>query len=263
MIGNRQDYGPLQNPYMNDHSDHCRPVYSIAEFLAGPNPPGKASNYIRHAKSEIRPGDKVILFCRVSDRSQEANLDDQEANLRWVVEKRGAKVLDPPIRKVKKGWDISWLNEPAARAREHGAKLLAETPNRFIRPRVYDSRYNQDAQASEEDLELLRTLTEGVILVTDLHADATAGEERAYEIERGHRAKGNKGGRPKKSPKRPPGFKRERRRQTLERVLALREKGWSIRDIAKAVDVRKSTVGDWIRKWREEPEAGRGLLVGV
>ena len=54
--------------------------------------PGKASNYI-NSIDEIKPGDIVVLCCRVSGRIQRHwdNLTDSEASLRHVVATRGAR----------------------------------------------------------------------------------------------------------------------------------------------------------------------------
>lgn len=155
---------------------------------------GKASNYIRPIEA-IQPGDRVVLWCRVSTRWQQerkGNLDDQEANLRRVAEERGATVVDV-ARHVVSGCAnedeyhdlLDRLADAAELATQHGAKLLAENTSRLIRHPSYDS--NPTAQARELDLRELRRATEGVVLVTHLDPDATPRQEQKYHEERGKR----------------------------------------------------------------------------
>jgi Homeodomain-like domain len=207
-------------------------------------PPGKASDYIRHACKEIKWGDKVVIWCRVSHHTQDhnGNLNDQEQNLRDELTRMGAIVCDI-VREVGPGWRGDGLNRAAAIARKHGAKLVAESTCRLIRPFDYHSSKNPDAQAREHDLLCLKARTEGVVLVTLLHPDASPAEERAYQTRRGQEAKGRKGGRPAKQP---PGYTIDRFREMLPIVLRLREGGATIRKIAEETGVPRSTVCDWL-----------------
>lgn len=56
--------------------------------------PGKASDYILGI-DELRPGDKVILPCRVTKLHQyrKGNLDNQEVKLRRIVAERDGVVI--------------------------------------------------------------------------------------------------------------------------------------------------------------------------
>jgi hypothetical protein len=128
---------------------------------------GKASKYIKHCGTEIRRGDKVILCCRASGRMQNhtGNLADQEANLREQMERLGAIVVGV-ITHVGSGWEPYWLMRAAALAERHGAKLVAETTDRFIRNDLYHSRDRPNAQATEIELKRLRNETLGVLLST-------------------------------------------------------------------------------------------------
>lgn len=204
---------------------------------------GRASDYISPIET-MQPGDRVMLCCRVTTQGQEANLKDQEANLRSVAVGCGAKVVEV-FTHVGTGYDTDWLWRAAEAARKHGAKLLAESANRLIRHPCYDSKSWPDAQARESDLWELRQATEGITLVTHLHPDATPGEERAYHTKRGQREKGRKGGRPTKQK---PGDKKRRRDELLPRVLRLHERGATLGDIAARTGVPRSTVQDWIAK---------------
>ncbi len=160
--------------------------------------PGKASSFIGHAINEIKPGDLVLLCCRVSRHTQEysGNLADQEKNLRTRAEKLGVTVIEV-FTHVGSGCDPYWLALPAEKAKQLGAKLFAETTDRLIRHPGYHSGRWPNAQARNTELEDLRWWTSGVILTTDLNPDAIPSEVRSYQRKRGQVAKGNKGGRPR------------------------------------------------------------------
>jgi hypothetical protein len=248
---------------MIDNSKHSRKDRGRKPILGSPAgpptpPQGKASNYIRHVCVEIRPGDRVILCCRVSHhtQNQKGNLDNQEENLRGELERLGAVVVEV-VRHEGPGWDGRWLVRAAAKAMKHGAKLVAESTNRFVRSLEYHSKKNPDAQASEEDLYALRCWTTGVTLVTLLDPDATAAEERSYQTIRGQRAKDRKGGRPAKHP---PGYKLDRRQKMLDQVLSLCERGFSVRTISAWTCVPKSTVYDWTKS--EQKQGKQGVAIG-
>jgi len=157
---------------------------------------GRASDYIRHAPEEIKPGDKLILACRVSECEQDrkGNLADQEANLRERAENLGAIVLRV-VSQVESGYKPWWVGRAVFLAKQYGAKIFAESTDRLIRTPAFDKK-NQDAQARDSDLRYLVWWSEGVVLATDLHPDATPKETRSYQRKRGQRMKGNRGGRP-------------------------------------------------------------------
>lgn len=204
---------------------------------------GKASDYIQPI-DEIKPGDKVVLCCRVSRRQQRhgGNLADQEANLREVVATRGACVADV-VQHTGPGHDPSdWLCVAAMLAERHEAKLLAETTNRFIRHPGYHSVRWPEAQAREHDLLQLRRWTEGVTLVTVLAPDADWKQERSYHTRRGQRQKGHTGGRPRKSRR---GEKKQRRLEALPKVKWMKWVGMSNRKIGKCLGTDESNVRRW------------------
>jgi hypothetical protein len=72
------------------------------------------------------------------------NDQGQMANLRDTTVRKGATVVAAPTAHVGPGWDPGWLVRAAALARRHGAVLVAETTDRFIRSTAY-SKTNQDA----------------------------------------------------------------------------------------------------------------------
>jgi hypothetical protein len=202
--------------------------------------PGRASSFIRHAADDLKRGDAVVLCCRVSRclQKRRGNVADQEANLRNVAARYGANVVGV-VQHVGSGVDACWLARAVALAAAHGgAKLLAETTPRFVRPPQYD-RDCQDAQAREMDLMFLRYCTEGNTLVSDLHPDAMPAAVRAYERRRGQHAKGNRGGRPKRL--------KRRRAELRPRALEMRRQGLSLGQIAAALEVPRATVQRWVR----------------
>jgi DNA invertase Pin-like site-specific DNA recombinase len=207
--------------------------------------PGKASRLISSIET-IRPGDKVVLCCRVSGREQnrKRNLKDQETNLRRVVEECEATVVDVATH-VGPGWDTDWLLRAAEAARRYGAKLLAESTSRLIRHPCYNSKSWPTAQARDSDLYDLRWATEGVTVVTVVSPDATPSEERSHYTKRGQQEKSRKGGRPTKTK---PGDKKRRRLELLPLVLRLRERGATLGDIVARTKLPKSTIARWIHE---------------
>jgi DNA invertase Pin-like site-specific DNA recombinase len=208
------------------------------------------------------PGDRVVIFLRVSHHNQRrrGNLNDQEAKLRRAMAKLGVVVVYV-YHHVGSGWDCDAVSSAAAIAREHGAKLVAESVSRFIRHPDYHSKSCPDAQADAADLQGLRNSAPGVILVTLLHPDASAAEERSFQRKRGQSEKDKKGGRPPKGPARepprPPGYKRQRRLEWLAHVLALAREKQAVRAISAETGMAKSTVADWLAKYGKEDAPGR------
>lgn len=205
-----------------------------------PPPAGKASNYL--LPFEIRyPGEPIIICCRVSERVQysRGNHVDQAEALTAAVNAAGGRAVPSEPHKGS-GTDPGWLTPAVALAQRLGARLLAETTDRFIRSQWYHSEWYPDAQASEHDLRWLAFWLEGVEAMTLLHPDASSEEVRSYQIRRGHKAKGNKGGRPAKA-------KREKNRKRWFRtVFAMKREGVSYRKIAAATGVPWKTCHNWI-----------------
>ena len=157
---------------------------------------GLPSSFIKLIDS-IAPGDKVVLACRVSGREQKRRGNDtgQEAYLRHELERRGAVVV-LVYRRTVSGFDPYWLCPAIEAAKQCGAKLVALTTNRLIRPPGYHSKENPTAQARQCDLDELQWWLQGVEIVTLLDPDASPSEERSLQSKVGQWAKGRKGGRP-------------------------------------------------------------------
>jgi DNA invertase Pin-like site-specific DNA recombinase len=205
--------------------------------------PGQAGRFIKWA-NELKPGDKVLLCCRVSSHKQcsEHNLADSEANLRREADQRQLVVVDTYCH-LGSGWDRGWLCLAADKAKEQGATLLAESTDRFARHPAYHSSECPNVRARTSELDDLRWWTLGVELATVLHPDTPASEVRSYQRRRGQHEKGSFGGRPGL-----PGYKKRRRQKKLPEVLELNKRGASLRTIVAETGLAKSTVADWIRR---------------
>jgi DNA invertase Pin-like site-specific DNA recombinase len=219
--------------------------------------PGKASNYIGYAETDLRPGDKVVVAARVSGRTQKRsrNLNNAVAALIAKAERLGCDVVSVQ-RKVASGKDSIWLAPAVGKAQEYGAKILAETTDRLKRHQDYHSVKCPDARITEWDLQMLALETEGVRMVTLLHPDATPKEVRSYQRKRGQAQKGKKGGRPKVTP---PGEMVARRKRHKEEIIKLNAAGHGSREIARRLNVPESTVRRWVRHFcrpakDEEPQ---------
>ncbi len=211
---------------------------------------GRASDYIKHAPDELKPGDRVILCCRVSGCTQNhaGNLADSEANLTERAKQLGVKII--AVKKhVGSGTDPYWLAWAVWFAKQNGAKLFAETTDRFIRHPAYHSKHNPNLQARDIDLQDLQSWTNGVTLVTDLHPDASPETTRSYQRKRGQVCKCNRGGRPTK-PK-----WTQRRKAWLPLAMKMRDAGLSYRQIADLLNARGDgyqnvspmTVCNWLK----------------
>jgi hypothetical protein len=164
--------------------------------------------------------------------------------LRRVAERYQLRVIDA-FRRIESGQDLfgGTMLEAIEFARKHGAVLLAETVDRFLRHPHFHPVCNPDAQATEEQLAELAALADGVTLATALDPDATPTEVRAYRSKRGQWAKDNRGGRPKKKR---PGYKKARREALRQTVIELDRDGLAQREIARRTGVPRSTVQNWL-----------------
>jgi len=212
--------------------------------------PGQASKYIRHLDELIKEQAnlKVVLFIRVSTRGQsdKGNLKDQLASLRKILKKHGISIVGV-IRDLGSGWrnDKDGLQYACEKAIELGAVVLAESTDRLLRSVYYHSVDDPYAKPSTEEYEDMLKVTNGATLVTVVHPDADLNETRSYHTKRGQQEKGRKGGRPKSKA----GYKKQERKEKLPKVLELREKGRSYREIEKRTGVKYSTAYTWVHKY--------------
>ncbi len=222
---------------------------SIQRWLDRDKERGEVTNYILSIGNLVQ-GDKVILCCRVSNYKQDhsKNLDDQEANLLEVVRQRGAEVIGT-FKHVWDGKDPVWLSKAVELGTIHGAKLLAETTDRFIRHPDYHSKNYPNAQARKEDLDFLKTFTGNAMLVTHLPPNSNPGQVRSYHIKRG---RDQKIGKVPKKPKEQ-GKRKQRKELLMPLIMSLHKKGLSSRKIeARVIEetgikISHMTISIWIK----------------
>lgn len=218
--------------------------------MSSSNPPKRKSkarcrpSELIHFLEDLQSVVAVVLYLRVSSHKQnwKGNLDSQEKNLRELMDSMGIEVV-AVFRAEAFGWDCDRreLEEACRVAKEHGAIVLAETTDRFVRPRSYHSEKNPDAQPTPNNIDDLRISAQGVTLATHLHPDAPPAEVRAYQTRRGQRTKGRKGGRPKSRP----GYKKEERMINLLKVRWMTIAGMSVREIAKCLGKHTTQIQRW------------------
>jgi hypothetical protein len=126
----------------------------------------------------------IILYCRVSRRSQRPHLEDQERRLRNAVGTSGTIIR--VFTDVANGtdYDRTGLWAAIALARRTGAIILAEDRTRIIRGCFYTPG-NQDERLMEIELRHLGDVLDGVEAYTLLHPDASASEARSSQTRRG------------------------------------------------------------------------------
>lgn len=202
--------------------------------------PGRASDFIQWAKYALKPGDLVVIWCRVSGYTQHRrkNLRDQEQSLRRYAEARGAIVIDV-VSVVESGFESWSLSDAARIAQKHGAKVLAETTDRYIRHPMFHSRLRPHLQPLETHFRTnFHFLKDRATFMTVEDPDAPLSKCRGRQIKRGQQAKNRKGGRPCE--------KKQRRTNLAPRAREMNRAGSSIRQIATALKVPSSTIFDWL-----------------
>ena len=199
--------------------------------------PWRYSDFI-HRFDELPDDIPIVLWCRVSGRQQDwnKNLADQEANLRSVLVNR--RVLRS-FRRRGSGQDLDELAVLIAYSKAHGAVIVAETLDRYVRHPLYTKRH-QNLQATLEQMQELARMAGDVMLFTHLDPDATPKQVRSYQIERGHRIKGQKGG-----GDRSPGWTIRRRKDKKPIARKMLKQGKSYGQIGKALGVHRRTVWGW------------------
>lgn len=209
-----------------------------------PSETARASEYVDHI--ENLDATDVVLSCRVSGGAQhrKGNLADQVKSNRRVIEKHGATVHEV-YRCIESGWDNDhWMDRPtlaaaATKAKELDAVLVFESLSRLIRSIEYHPSRNPNAQPTKAEMEKVMAITQGAKLATIAHPDATPGEERSVQTQRGQQEKGRKGGQP---------ISKKRRREIRKpEAIKLWLAGEKTARIARILEVPVSTVRDWLK----------------
>jgi hypothetical protein len=219
--------------------------------------PGLAAKYVRHfpeLMSRTPPGQvvRVVLFCRVSEWCQHrrGHDADQELDLKLKLARRfGDRVgVVGCVRCVGPGWQPGdGLAAAVSLARQNapGTIVLAETPARLLRHRLYHSVKNPDVEPNEWQWRDVMAMAKGVILACMVGPGSSPAWIRRYEAERGMRRS-------------QPGAKKEARRVQAPQAKRLRDEGLSIRDIGLQLGRPYRTVGHWLQRWRNGTGSGFG-----
>ena len=219
-------------------------------FEPGANEIGIASDYISDFRS-LNRGQRVVIYCRVSasDQERSKNLSNQVKNLIREVEQLGFDVFDR-IKEVSSGWqeDRDGLLLAAKIASENNAVIVAESATRFIRSKDFNSKTNWKVKPTKAEYRRLQRETQGVKLATLVDPDATPQEIRSYETNRGKKAKGNAGGRPRKQAGR---GDPERKKMMLPKVKWMLWLGGSLKEMAEILGVSHTTVMNWRNELEE------------
>ncbi|MFB0556092.1 MAG: helix-turn-helix domain-containing protein [Phycisphaerae bacterium] len=218
--------------------------------------PAKASDYLHHLDEYYKqhPDIQAIIYCRVSERTQgyKHNLNTYEKLLRRELKKRNIPVVGR-FREICSGCilndDRLALVFAVEKVKNHKTKrttvIVSASSDRFLRNEYFTTK-EPDIIPTEAEFEKLIGLVDSVPLLTLLHPDMSPRKVRSYQSKWGQKAKGNQGGRPIKKT---PGYKKKIRDKKLPTVIKLYKKGKTITYIAKRVNVPRSTVVDWIKKY--------------
>jgi hypothetical protein len=197
---------------------------------------GAASEYIGYLPDMIERGEvnAMILHARVSTPVQQRNgsLSDQMKKLKELVKPYGKSPHRIPVVarfcEMGKGKNPSRrkLRRAVAMARREHAVIVVDTTDRLIRAEDYDPHDRDTWKHRPTDAEYrhFMEVNSGVVFATiGRRPDAGPRRTRSHQTKRGQEAKGNKGGRPKKSVKLTPS---QRKVLLLPEIKRLRmEKG--------------------------------------
>ncbi len=216
--------------------------------------PGIASEFIHHLPDLLANGARpVVVYCRVSTLSQKlkGNLDDQVTE---AIQMLGALGISRgPNLLVVAHVGASSINanrfdleRAIESARRRNGIVVAVHRDRFIRSSIFDGRRETELPRIAEYMRL-KHMADNVPLATLYDPDQPA---RSNQIKRGQKAKGNRGGRPRK---------RAWKKRRLRRINLAREwrnDGKSYQQIADLLNARDDgftnqtpmTVYNWLKK---------------
>lgn len=158
---------------------------------AADRPTDQPRRPISHADEVIRSGTPVVLYPRVSGRTQARNgsLDRNTAELEEYAARRGAEIVGIcPDTGSGMSLDRPGLLRAAELAREHNAIILAHNVGRLIRSAEFHRTRNPGAQPTQAEYEALLRTVGGATLATILHPDTPWRVVRAAETRRGKQA---------------------------------------------------------------------------
>lgn len=209
--------------------------------------PAKPSKYIRTVVDILTefPDKPIVIWSRVSTKSQRKNLADQTRTLLDYLKSLGVeKNVIQTFERIESSRmcdDRIWFEACIEFAREHDAVIVAESRCRLLRSNRYNGCNDSDL-ISDDEFSQFSNLLSGVPVATRL--DPGLASARPFQTRRGIVAKNAKQGRPGVKQ---PGYKKRRRTENLERALQLSAiEGLSVRAIARLLTVPSSTVHRWI-----------------
>ena len=225
--------------------------------ISVPSTPATASQYLHYLDTYHKQHPDMVaeIYCRVSAGMQgrKGNLNTHEKILRSKLKQRNIPVVGCHCE-VSSGWILDHnrgaLVQAVKEAKQRKAHtvIVTTSSDRYVRNRNFHTKERPEILPTEEDFKKLVELTCNVPLVTLLNPDMPPHKVRGIQSKWGQRAKGNKGGRPRK---RKPGYKKKRRAQKLTTVMWLNKRGKTLSDIVDKTGVARSTVKDWIEKYGE------------
>jgi hypothetical protein len=135
----------------------------------------------------------VVLYARVSNRSQKENLPAQKRALEAEAKNRNFYVIRgiweiASGEKERRGGFLAAVET----AKKYGASIVARDLNRFRRNKSKE----RDARLTESEKASLLREADGVPLATVVPPDASEDEVRSYQVKTGQAETGNYGGRP-------------------------------------------------------------------
>lgn len=146
---------------------------------------GNISETFQHV-SELQYKDRIIIVTRVSSPCQYRNKNHkhQEKAILEAVKEKKAKVICKITKTVNAG-DPSWLIPIAGKAKKENASLVFLSVDRAIRhPRAHKEG-NYNLLPREQDLELLRKYTLGILLYVVVDPNTSLKRIRSTNIKRG------------------------------------------------------------------------------
>lgn len=193
------------------------------------------SNYFRWIE-DLSPC-RAVVWGRESTRQQDpqGNLNWQRLYYRRTLSDRGYEVL-ASFGEVGSGYhfDRPDLANACAYARRHGAILVAEATNRFVRPSLYNSATFPNAPYLAQELDRIAEIARGVTLATILHPDMPEFDVRGHQTKRGLL----------KPP--PRGATKARNESAKATVLAMHADGYEQCEIRRVTAISSSNISRWI-----------------
>jgi DNA invertase Pin-like site-specific DNA recombinase len=203
--------------------------------------------------SEIDPREnpKVVVYYRASGRAQKnsGKFAWQKQLTESYLPENGYEIVGT-FEIVICGRHFRYrsaLRQAVALARKTGAIVVAATRDRFVRAVGYNGTHQSDRPTLRQYEELCE-LADGVTLATIIPPETSPEAVRSIQVNGGHQAAGNKGGRPRKKKPCPPGHKKRQREAQLPMALELHQQGYSLSQIANHLGRPRPTIQSWIKK---------------